>query len=201
MLRHPIDGRRLEQLGAVLPGGVHADLALADPQQQVELRPSLLVRDLGAADALAARTSVARPATRGCGRRSSPGRPASGSGRARDSWPARPSRRAHRRSAKASSVVSRARDEQLGEGRVAGQVHTKRERIDEVADHRLELCPVAPRERRPDHDVVLPGVARQQRREQRQHRDEQASRRCRARRRADPRAPRMSSIMLRWSPR
>src|SRR5207248_11656474 len=50
--RRSSDLGRSEQLRAVLPRRVEAGGALADPEQHIELRPSLLVGDLHAADPL-----------------------------------------------------------------------------------------------------------------------------------------------------
>ena len=83
--------------------------------------------------------------------------------------------------------LARAPD-QLVERRVAGQVEAQRQRVDEVADHRLELGAVAAGERRADDDVVLAGVARRAACRRSPAGRRTASRRCAARRRAAPRA-------------
>ena len=63
--------------------------------------------------------------------------------------------------------------QELAEGRIVRRVDAQRERVDEVADHRLELAAVATGERRSHHDVVLPRVPVEQRRERCQESDEQ----------------------------
>ncbi len=54
--------------------------------------------------------------------------------------------------------------QQLVEGRCPRQIDAQGERVDEVADHPLELAAVATREGRSDDDVVLTRVALEQRR-------------------------------------
>ncbi len=55
--------------------------------------------------------------------------------------------------------------EQLDERGVVARVGPEDQRGQEVADHPLELAPIAHVTERPEHDVVLPGVAMQQDRE------------------------------------
>ena len=49
--------------------------------------------------------------------------------------------------------------QQLAERRVARQVGPQRQRVEEEAHHPVGLRPRPPRDRRPDHDVLLPGKA------------------------------------------
>ncbi len=67
------------------------------------------------------------------------------------------------------------RVEQLGEARRGLGAQPHHQRVDEEADHRLELGPPAAQRRHADQQVVLAGVARQQRRvgrqQQHEHRD------------------------------
>ncbi|GAA2158903.1 hypothetical protein GCM10009727_70160 [Actinomadura napierensis] len=63
--------------------------------------------------------------------------------------------------------------EQLGEGRVAGQVGPQDERVEEQADQALGLGPVAVGDRCAHQDVVLAGVAPEQRGERAEERHEQ----------------------------
>ena len=54
---------------------------------------------------------------------------------------------------------------QLRQRRLARNVHAQRQRIHEAANQVLQFAAVPVGDRRSDHDVVLPGVSRQQRRE------------------------------------
>ena len=49
--------------------------------------------------------------------------------------------------------------QELGEGRIAGEVGAQGQRVDEEADQPLQLRPGAVGDRRADGEVVLPGVA------------------------------------------
>lgn len=66
--------------------------------------------------------------------------------------------------------------DQVGRRRVARGVDTERERIDEKADQRLELGPGAVRDERPDAEIGLPRVARDQRGERGQQHLEECGR-------------------------
>ena len=59
--------------------------------------------------------------------------------------------------------------QQFGERRVTRQIDAHRQGVDEQPDERLELDAVAPRGRDADHEVVLAGIAVQQRDVSRQH--------------------------------
>ena len=158
MPHHPADRLGLEELGAVLPRRVQAALPLAHAEQEVELRPPLLVHELG-------RTNSSRLELRPVGlpvrivehdHRLEDGRLA----QSRAGFVSRTTV-SYGRSAlpKASKYGAACSGQQLREAGVTREVEAKCKWIDEIPDHVFELAAIPPGERSTKDDVLLARVA------------------------------------------
>ena len=167
----PLHGRRVEQAGLVRALDPQAGVAGLGQEAQVELGRVDADDQVGEAE----RPRRRRPPGPGRARRRSArsGRAARGSGRARRAAPrpawrtAGPGGRRRRWSASLSRASS------SRERRVAGQVAADRQRVDQEPDERGQLGAAAVGAGGADDQVVLAGVAVQQRLEGGHQRDEQ----------------------------